>query len=53
MNNRLLISILGGVVVLAAGFYLGLQWQGRMVDESDGIDGCRRCLHCRPVSRPD
>jgi Cu(I)/Ag(I) efflux system membrane fusion protein len=34
MNNRVLVSVLGGVGVLAAGFYLGLQWQGRMGEES-------------------
>jgi len=33
----MLISVLGGVAVLALGFYLGQQWQDRMAPESMGI----------------
>ena len=36
MNNRHLVSVISGISVLGIGFYLGLQWQGRMAGESMG-----------------
>lgn len=36
MSSRYLFSIVGGFGVLAIGFYLGLQWQGRMAGEPMG-----------------